>query len=41
MAENQQPQFALQRIYIKDSSFEAPNTPKVFTKEWKPKLSWT
>ncbi|MDK2778831.1 MAG: protein-export chaperone SecB [Pseudomonadota bacterium] len=38
MAENQQPQFALQRIYIKDSSFEAPNTPKVFTKEWKPEI---
>lgn len=38
MAENQQPQFALQRIYIKDASFEAPNAPQVFTKEWKPEI---
>lgn len=38
MADNQQPQFALQRIYVKDASFEAPNTPQVFTKEWKPEI---
>lgn len=38
MADNQQPQFALQRIYIKDASFEAPNTPQAFTKEWKPEI---
>lgn len=37
MAENQ-PQFALQRVYLKDVSFEAPNTPQVFTKEWKPEV---
>jgi len=38
MAENQQPQFALQRMYIKDASFEAPNSPQAFTKEWKPEV---
>lgn len=38
MAENQQPQFALQRVYIKDASFEAPNAPVVFTREWKPEV---
>jgi preprotein translocase subunit SecB len=37
MAENQ-PQFALQRMYIKDASFEAPNAPASFTKEWKPEI---
>ncbi|MGH8643319.1 MAG: protein-export chaperone SecB [Gammaproteobacteria bacterium] len=30
------PQLHVQKIYIKDSSFEAPQTPQIFTKEWKP-----
>ncbi len=34
-----QPQFALQRVYIKDSSFEAPNTPLIFQEQWKPQVS--
>ena len=29
-------QFIIQRIYIKDVSFEAPNSPAVFTQEWHP-----
>ncbi len=29
-------EFALQRIYTKDISFETPNSPAVFQKEWKP-----
>lgn len=29
-------QFSLQRIYVKDISFESPNAPQVFTQEWKP-----
>lgn len=29
-------QFALQRIYVKDLSFEAPSAPKVFVGDWKP-----
>jgi len=34
-----QHQFAIQKIYIKDLSFETPNSPDVFTKEWKPDVS--
>lgn len=34
----QQAQFVIQRIYVKDSSFEAPNTPAVFQQEWQPEL---
>jgi preprotein translocase subunit SecB len=37
--EQQQPQFAIQRVFIKDVSFEAPNAPEIFRKEWKPELN--
>jgi len=40
MAENQQAdkQITIQKIYVKDFSFESPNSPTVFTKnEWSPK----
>ncbi|MCL5051603.1 MAG: protein-export chaperone SecB [Firmicutes bacterium] len=37
--EQQQPQFAIQRIFVKDVSFEAPNAPEIFRKEWNPQLS--
>ena len=31
-------QIIIQKLYIKDSSFESPNTPEVFKgAEWKPK----
>lgn len=30
------PEFAIQRIYVKDLSFEAPNSPEIFRTEWKP-----
>ncbi len=31
-------QIAIQKIYVKDFSFESPHTPEVFTKsDWKPK----
>jgi len=33
---NPERQFAVQRIYIKDLSFESPNAPEVFRGEWKP-----
>lgn len=33
------PQFEIQRIYTKDLSFEAPNTPHTFVDEWKPEVS--
>lgn len=35
----QGPQFALQRIYLKDVSFETPNSPAVFTQKWDPKVN--
>lgn len=34
--QQQEQQFIIQRIYIKDVSFEAPNSPAVFTQEWHP-----
>ena len=38
---NQEPQqeFAIQRIYLKDLSFESPVSPHVFLEEWKPELT--
>lgn len=36
--ENQQ--FAIQKIYLKDVSFESPNSPQAFTEgDWKPKIN--
>ena len=34
--ENQGPQFSLQRIYVRDLSFEAPKSPEIFRQEWRP-----
>lgn len=34
----QSPEFAIQRIYTKDVSFETPNSPAVFQLEWKPEI---
>jgi preprotein translocase subunit SecB len=31
-----QKSFEIRRIYIKDASFEAPNTPNIFHVNWKP-----
>ncbi|MCX7557563.1 protein-export chaperone SecB [Xanthomonadaceae bacterium JHOS43] len=33
-----QPIFALQRVYIKDASFEAPNAPQIFQEQGQPEL---
>ncbi|RUO78679.1 protein-export chaperone SecB [Pseudidiomarina taiwanensis] len=38
-AQDQAQQFAIQRIYTKDVSFEAPNLPQIFRAEWKPELN--
>ncbi len=47
MSNDQDPQAAqqasqlelgIQRIYIKDVSFETPNSPEIFTAEWKPNM---
>jgi len=32
-------EFGLQRIYTKDVSFETPNSPDVFTQDWKPEIN--
>ncbi len=34
------PQFALQRIYLKDSSFESPRSPAVFQSQWQPRINF-
>lgn len=36
--EQQAPQFNIQRVYTKDVSFETPNSPAVFQKEWSPEV---
>lgn len=38
VADEQQVQFAIQRIYVKDISFEAPNSPAIFRKDWQPEV---
>ena len=39
MAEEQSPQFSIQRIYLKDLSLEAPISPQSFTQEWQPEIN--
>lgn len=34
-----QPQFSLQKIYVKDLSFETPNSPLVFREAWEPEIN--
>jgi len=34
----QEKQVGIQRVYLKDCSFEAPGTPDVFNNEWKPHI---
>ncbi|TBR43804.1 protein-export chaperone SecB [Marinomonas agarivorans] len=41
MADNAEavaPQLSLQRIFLKDLSFESPRSPVVFQEEWKPEV---
>jgi len=38
MSENNDIQFAIQRIYLKDASFETPQGAKTFTQKWEPKV---
>lgn len=39
LSQNNEAQFLIQRIYMKDSSFETPNTPAIFQQNWEPELS--
>jgi len=38
-AQPQQVEFNIQRVYVKDISFECPNSPTVFKKEWAPEIA--
>lgn len=38
VTEHSGPNFVIQRVYLKDASVEAPNTPQVFLEEWKPQM---
>jgi preprotein translocase subunit SecB len=33
-------QFAIQRVYVKDVSFETPHSPHIFTEQWQPKVEF-
>ncbi|MCY4642494.1 MAG: protein-export chaperone SecB [Gammaproteobacteria bacterium] len=37
MAAETDQKFEIQKVYVKDISFETPSSPKVFTKQWNPK----
>ncbi len=37
-SEEPQQQFVMQRVFVKDLSFESPQAPEVFRKEWKPQM---
>lgn len=36
---NEQAQFSVQKIYVKDISFEAPNAPQIFSEQGQPELN--
>lgn len=40
MAEQEEKQFSIQKIFCKDVSFETPNSPKIFTSKWQPKVDF-
>ena len=39
MTEEKKVNFSVQRIYLKDSSFESPRSPDGFRDQWKPKVN--
>ena len=39
MADSQTQQFVIQKIYVKDLSFESPNSPAVFLDTWEPDIN--
>ncbi len=40
MAEQEEKQFAIQKLYVKDVSFETPNSPEIFTEKWEPQVEF-
>ncbi|HFD12501.1 MAG TPA: protein-export chaperone SecB [Crenotrichaceae bacterium] len=37
---DEQKQFSIQRIYVKDISVETPNSPMIFTEKWEPNVEF-
>ena len=37
--DSQGQQFNIQKVFMKDMSFETPNSPAIFTEEWKPDIN--
>jgi preprotein translocase subunit SecB len=37
--ESNEAQFMIQRVYVKNSSYEAPGTPAAFQQQWEPELN--
>lgn len=37
--DEQQVQLRIEKVYLKDVSFESPKSPEVFTRQWQPNLS--
>lgn len=38
-ASDNQQEFGIQRIYVKDVSYESPNAPQIFLEQWQPELN--
>ncbi len=38
--QNQEKQFIIQKLYVKDVSFETPNSPTIFTQAWEPHVEF-
>ena len=38
-SENAEPQFSIEKIYLKDVSFESPDAPTIFTDDWSPEIN--
>ena len=36
----QEQQFSIEKIFVKDISFESPNAPQVFTDKWEPNINF-
>ena len=39
MSDNNAKEFGIQKIYIKDVSFETPNSPEIFREQWQPDIN--
>jgi preprotein translocase subunit SecB len=37
--ESTEPHFSIEKIYLKDVSFESPDAPAVFTADWEPEIN--